>query len=363
VADSVILEWVSDQAVLFPCFIFHIDAIQQGLFTCRGMERFFFIRFQQTRNGKLLPIHESNWSPFYRDPLFPEIESFPEAIWNNIVTLKQEVLRSLTRGGQWDGRTVSCKIVGSQPSFFQYLKDEIEEHLGEVIPTAKMRYSHSRKVIYDNMCATRKRIKFNCDLIRVLLENEMDAVRKVFVVSFGIGVMQSVPSLKALRLNPMLHPMVFLRNSDPVWMVSCCNDAADQNRNVGKPSFEGNRMSVRPMKLLCSYRGLDFRYNKSKYGVPELSVQCRFIKVNGDSQLLSRLVGSHTREVFVSDSDSSCVGVTEGDYITLPGPKVYVVQEINMDGTVRCVSPANPVNDPLIITIEQANEAYQLQCK
>jgi hypothetical protein len=369
VADSVVLEWVSDHSVVSPCFIFHIDTIQEGMFTCRGMERFYFIRFQKTRNGKLIPISESNWSPFYRDPSYPEIESYPEAIWNNLVTLKQEVLRSMCRGGQWDGRSVSSKVFGTQPSFFKYVKDEIEENLGYEIPTAKMRFTRSRKVIFDNMCATRKRLKFQCEMIRVLLEDELDAARKVFGVFFGIGVMQSVPSVKSLRLNPMLTAMVWMKNSDPVCMVSCSNDEGDRNCNIAKPSFEdsvrniqGKRNATRPMKLLCSYRGMDVRYTKTKYGPPELTVHCRFIKVNGDSPLLSRLIGSFSGDGFILDSDSSCIAVNEGDYITLPGPKVYIVQEITREGTVRCVSPANPINEPLVITLEEANEAYQRQC-
>jgi hypothetical protein len=74
------------------------------------------------------------------------------------------------------------------------------------------------------MCATQKRLKFQCELIRVLLEDELDAVQKVFGVSFGIVVMQSVPSVKSLRLNPMLTAMIWMRNSDPVRMVSFSND-------------------------------------------------------------------------------------------------------------------------------------------
>jgi hypothetical protein len=34
VSNSAVLEWISNQAVVSPCFIFHIDTIQQGLFTC-----------------------------------------------------------------------------------------------------------------------------------------------------------------------------------------------------------------------------------------------------------------------------------------------------------------------------------------
>jgi hypothetical protein len=54
--------------------------------------------------------------------------------------------------------------------------------------------------------------------------------------------------------------------------------------------------------------------------------------------------------------------VAEGDYIRLPGSWVYIVQEITREGTVRCVSPSNLVNDPIIVSLEEANEGLLQQC-
>jgi hypothetical protein len=103
VADSLEVEWINGRNVISPCFIFHVKTIQRGTFSCREMERLFFIRFQKTWNGKLLPISEKNWIPFYRDARYPNIESYPEYLWTNLVTLKEEVQRVMRRGGQWDG--------------------------------------------------------------------------------------------------------------------------------------------------------------------------------------------------------------------------------------------------------------------
>lgn len=231
------------EAVLSSCFIFPIDAIHEGLFTCKGMERFYFVRFHRTQNGKLLPVSEQNWSPFHRDTKYPDVESFPEALWSNLVTLKQEVQRAMCRGGQWNGRTVTAKVVGAQPSFFRYLKDELEGYLGDEVPSSLVRYTRSRKVIYDNLCCTRRKIKFKGELVRLLMENELVALRKVFGVTFGVGVMQSVPSVKALKENPRLSSNVWLRNSDPVRIVSCRSDYNDVDQSVSKPSYEGSMQS------------------------------------------------------------------------------------------------------------------------
>jgi hypothetical protein len=204
-----------------------MDTIQRGLMNCKGMQRFYLIRYQKTKNGKLIPVKEKDWIPFYRDPRYPEIESFPEGIWNNLVTLKSEVQKSLCRGGQWDGRTTSAKVVGAQPSFFRYLKDQFEDVFGDEISKKSFRFTRARKVFYDSLAVTRRRLKIDGELIRIMFEDELDAVRKILGVSFGVGVLQPVPSLKMLRENHSLKATVWLRNTDPVRIVSCSPDGCD----------------------------------------------------------------------------------------------------------------------------------------
>jgi hypothetical protein len=280
--------------------------------------------------------------------------------------MKQEVQRAMCRGGQWDGRTVSAKFY-AQPSFFRYLKDEFEAAYCDEIPKQAIRFTRSRKVIFDNLAASRRRVKYQGELIRILCEDELDAVRKVLGVSFGVGVMQPVPSLKALKVNPSISGTVWLRNNDPVRIVTCCPEGADIENGSAKPVYLNSlsQFKSRPMKMMCSYRGVDFRFNSVKYGVSEISVQCRFVKVRGDSILLKKCFGRIAGECDSSgsDSDSSCMMVSEGDYITLQSERVYVVREVREDGTVRCVSPANPINEPIVLSIEEANEALSRQCK
>jgi hypothetical protein len=374
VAETLILEWTPAISVTSPCFIFHIDTIQKGLVPCKGMERLYFIRFQKSSNGKLLPISENNWEPFYRDLNFPDIESYPESIWNSLICLKQEVQKSMCRGGQWNGRTTSAKLVGAHSSFFRYLKDEMESLLLDEVKPHLIRYTRSRKIICDNLSACREKIKYNAKLIRILDEEELDAVRKIFGLSFGVGVMQSVPSVKALKANPLLRKTVLLRNTDPVRIVTCLPQVDDLEVEKNRIAFRPVRKSgektdgrKRVMKLLCSFRGLDFRYTSPRFGVPELSVQCRFVKVRGDSCVLKKLLlcdmGSNDSQC---DSDSSELVLCQGDYIKLEGPtRVYVVREVSAaEGTVRCVSPShNPVNEPIVLTMEEAKEGYRRACE
>jgi hypothetical protein len=270
VVDTVILEWIPAFAVSSPCFIFHVDSIQKGLFTCKGMERLFYIRFQKTRNGKFIPLQEKDWEPFYRDPKHPEIESFPEALWTNLICLKQEVQKAMCRGGQWNGRTSSAKLVGMHPSFFRYLKDEMDSLIEEEVIPHPIRFTRSRKVLYDNLAASRKKLKFNGKMIRVIEEEHLDAVRKIFGISFGVGVMQTVPSFKALKENPSLNDTVWLRNSDPVRIVTCLQQVDDLDPEKARPalpliarSTDGVFCCRRPTKLICSFRGLDIWFTSS----------------------------------------------------------------------------------------------------
>jgi hypothetical protein len=121
--------------------------------------------------------------------------------------------------------------------------------------------------------------------------------------------------------------------------------------------------SRRATKLVCSFRGLDIRFTSSRFGSTELSVQCRFSKVRGDSGVVRKLLGKVVVDGEASDSESSGLVVSEGDYITLEGPKVYVISEVAADGTVRCVSPSFPVNEPIVLTMEEATEALLRACR
>jgi hypothetical protein len=222
--------------------------------------------------------------------------------------------------------------------------------------------------MFDNLSARQVRSKVETGIIRILEESQLDAVRKVFGVSFGVGVCFPVPSLKMVKANVGLKPTIWLRNMDPVRIVSCLPEECDLEPNKPKPplavSNDDDEISSgkkrRRMKLLCSYRGLDIKYSTSMNCVAELSVQCRFVKVRGDSNAVHKI---HERIVSdgesQSDSSSSNLQVEVGDYIKVDGRKVYEVKEITDAGVVRCESPTHAVNAAIELTIQQANYYFQ----
>jgi hypothetical protein len=289
-------------------------------------------------------------------------ESYPERIRMTLVSLKLEVQKSLCRGGEWNGRTTMAKLVGIPPCFFAYLQEELRLHVDGPLQEDVIKTSRCRKAILDNLSARNVRTKLETGIIRVDEESHLDAVRKVFGQSFGVGICAPVPSMKMLRCNPSLKATVWLRNMDPVRIVSCLPEECDLEPDREKPiadethsiDVSATAKSRKGIKLLCSFRGMDIRYSMASNDVPELSVQSRFVKVRGDSHAIRKIHGN-----IICDSDSesgsSTVNVEIGDYITVEGKKVYVISDITENGTVRCVSPTFPVNDPIEISLEQAN--------
>jgi hypothetical protein len=64
-------------------------------------------------------------------------------------------------------------------------------------------------------------------------------------------------------------------------------------------------------------------YNATRYGLSKISVQCRFVKVRGDSNAVCKLFMTNLSDFNASDTDSSIIMVAKGDFITLNTDKVY----------------------------------------
>jgi hypothetical protein len=163
-------EWVSCCGVVNICFIFHLEAIQKGYVSCGGIKRVYFLRFHKI-NGNLVPLKERYYKPFYRDPKFHFQEGFPKSIWSQLSSLKHQLTKEMSCGGVWDGRTKSVNLNGVPPSFFGYLKQQLETESTRTLQYNKIRTSRPRKHIYDNFAAQQVRISTLVHQIRVLEES------------------------------------------------------------------------------------------------------------------------------------------------------------------------------------------------
>jgi hypothetical protein len=221
VIQSTIVEWLPIECVNNICFIFHCNLIQNGLVSCGGMERVFCIQFS-TLSGKLSALKESQFKAFYRDPKYPFQECVPEAIWSTLVCLKQTTTKEMSCGGIWNGRSRLARMTGVPPSFFGYLKAELEEESEHEVQYNKLRTSCPKKHKFDNFASCQVRSHSLIHQIRVLEEWELDNVRKVCGNSFGVGLTVTVPTLKqAKQLSMPFNGTVWLRNDHQVRIVTC----------------------------------------------------------------------------------------------------------------------------------------------
>jgi hypothetical protein len=140
--------------------------------------------------------------------------------------------------------------------------------------------------------ADRRGFRVNGQLIRILYEDELTAVRKLLGATFAVGITNPAPSKKLLRENPTLKPTGFLCNNDIARLVTCSGYDGVIDQGILKPIFMTSSVGLEPrsMKHHCFYRGIDFKYHHVTHGILELSVQCRFIKVGASSVLLKELL-------------------------------------------------------------------------
>jgi hypothetical protein len=151
----------------------------------------------------LLPLKDWDYKPFYRDPKFPFQEGYPEAIWLPLSSLKLQLLKEMSCGGAWDRRTKSAKMNGVPPSFFGYLKEQLEQESDMNLQCNKIWTSRPCNHMFDNFAARQVRMSTLVHQIRVLEESELDNVRKVCENSFGVGLMAHVPTIKEVKSSSL----------------------------------------------------------------------------------------------------------------------------------------------------------------
>jgi hypothetical protein len=153
----------------------------------------------------LLPISEEEWFPFYQDHQYPLEESYPERIGTALISVKMEVQKSLCRGGKWNGQTTMAKLVGIPPAFFGYLQEELRHHVDGPLHQDVVKTSRYRKALLNNLSARKVIIKLKTGIICMEEESHVDAVRKVFGQSFGVGICTPVSSMKMLKKQSIIE--------------------------------------------------------------------------------------------------------------------------------------------------------------
>jgi hypothetical protein len=268
----------------------------------------------------------------------------------------------MSSGGKWDGRTKLAKLAGVPPSFFAYLKAQLEDESEADLQYNKIRTSRAKKHMYDNLAVCQVRMNSFVHQIRVLEEWELDLVRKVCGNSFGVGLTTPVPSLKQVKeLSLPLNGTVWLKHNHEVRIVTCQPHQQDVDGGKCKRTFQNQQSYERPKKMRCSYRGLDFRHTQANNGVWELSVQARFVKVSGNASAVLKAQDAVLKRAVVSDAESEELEVQVGSHVRIGTPPIlvtYEVESISASGIVRCIDPTDDEEPAVELTLREANELY-----
>jgi hypothetical protein len=307
-------------------------------------------------------LKERDFKPFYRNPKYPFQESYPEGIWSTLTGLKHVVTKEMSCGGVWDGRTKLAKMTGVPPSFFGYLKHEVEQDADSDFMYSKIRTSRARKHMFDNFSCRQIRMHSQVHQIRVLEECELDLVRKVCGNSFGVGLTEPVPSMRQVKEASLpLNGTVWLKHNHQVRIVTCQPYEQDVDSGKGKRACPVALVNDRPKRLRCSYRGLDIRHIQSKNGMWELAVQVRFVKVKGDAPAVAKAQALFLSDGVPSDVESEDLEVSPGVCIRIGNPpnlNTYIVDSIDSNGQVCCKDPTDDSDPPVYLSLEEANELY-----
>jgi hypothetical protein len=117
------LQWHCAKAIKAIAFVFHINQVNNCLYSCAGRKNAFIV--QVTVADKDLdpivpvPIDKDEWCPFVTP--FGDCKSYSKRMWNSLASTKELCWRSMTSSkSQWDGRTKHVHFPGVNKECMQY---------------------------------------------------------------------------------------------------------------------------------------------------------------------------------------------------------------------------------------------------
>ena len=264
-----VLHWIDARSILAISFVFHIDQVNQCLYSCSGIRNAFIIRKEVDIDGSVTDIKQDDFNPFFM-PNFHE--SYSKRMWNWISSTLEMCWRSMTTSkSQWDGRTKHVHFPGANLECMLYLK-----HMMELLKTNgstplcedKMTATRAKKVCHANLSVSHKKRKFEVSLLRVVEEFELDLIRSIFGSTFGVGLTHSAPSMAAIKTAKETIgkdiSTVELQDHQVVRIVTCREDELDEcpDKDTGFDSEDPYDRSP-PQKRLIPFPGCDFFFEQS----------------------------------------------------------------------------------------------------
>jgi hypothetical protein len=303
--------WHDVKHIKCIAFVFHIDHVNEGRYSCAGIRNAFIVREALSDNPTLLPISidKDAFDPF--NTPFGDCESYSKRMWNSISSIKELCWRSMTSSkSQWDGRTKHVHFPGVNKECMQYITHMIKLFSdSKDYPWCedKMTYSKAKKLCHPNLSVSHKKRKYDITLLRVVDEYELDLVRYTLGSTFGVGLTHSAPSMasikKELESSGKDISTVELQRHQTVRIVTCRKDDVDSDLNKEKalahgvlidPDDDDDDVSAayepydrsHPQKRWIPFPGCDFFFEEST--TTNFHVALRFKKLKGDASTVAK---------------------------------------------------------------------------
>jgi hypothetical protein len=299
------MQWIETKRIEAIAFVFQIDQVNLGAFSCAGMRNAFFVR--ESLDSKLEAtalVDKFDFDPFYV-PFGGE--SYSKRIWNSLSSVKELCWRSMTSSkSQWDGRTKHVHFPGVNKELMQYITYMMKSVMdNDSTPLCEdtMTVSKAKKMCHPDLSVSNKKRRYDVSLLRVVEEKELDLVRSVFGSTFGVGLTHSAPTIKAIKEAAKESgkdiSTVELQDHQIVRIVTCREDDVDTDvlkdkvpahgdpfdddegdkENMAAPPFDKSH----PQKRWISFPGCDFFFEESTYTNFHVALRFKKLKANADT--------------------------------------------------------------------------------
>jgi hypothetical protein len=345
------MQWIQTNRIEAIAFVFQVDQINLGAFSCAGMRNAFFLResYDLQMDANAL-VDGYDFDPFYAPY---GSESYSKRIWNGISSVKELCWRSMTSSkSQWDGRTKHVHFPGVNKELMQYITYMIKsvmDNSSAPLCEDTMMVNKAKKMVHPDLSISNKKRKYDVSLLRVVEEKELDLVRSVLGSTFGVGLTHSAPTIKAIKLAAKECgkdiSTVELQDHQIVRIVTCREDDVDTDILKDKVSAHGNPFGddggdkennppqpfdkSHPQRRWISFPGCDFFHEESTYTNFHVALRFKKLKANAETVAKAQNGGVLGRLV---EAPIGCV--KERDEFRYK-KSIYSVKAIE-DGNVKC---------------------------
>ena len=247
-------------------FVFHIIALESNMPNCAGMANVFFVRYYYDESNQLKELCFSRHFPFSHVVM----DSYPSRIWHTMLQVKGTIEKNLNDKKQYQMCRKMCLVSCSLESW-TYLASKLVS-CGALVVVFSRRNTSKRMHCDLSLSSATDRQSYI--LLRLDTSNSMVCARRIFGITFGVGIRNRPPSKG--------EPPVRMMPSDAVNFVDVASNDYD---NV--PVVWPDRREV-----FVSDQGVDFIFDKS---TRTLKVRIRYKKILGSNPLIQRVL--HLRVV------------------------------------------------------------------